>query len=93
MKKFRAKNCMGALLSLGLAFSVQAGEGSGPEESTPEKIQNTLDTMTLVPMTTQNCYSARNCKGKVLSHRDAHNCKVKSKGKSWRSSSGRCYNL
>ncbi|MGW1197285.1 hypothetical protein ACWD4B_15830 [Streptomyces sp. NPDC002536] len=41
-----------------------------------------------------NCYSARGCTGRVLSHRDAHNCKVKSHGKSWRSGrTGTCYNL
>lgn len=33
----------------------------------------------------RHVYSAKNCTGKVLSHRDAHNCKVKDKGKSWRS--------
>jgi len=39
------------------------------------------------------CYSARNCQGNVLNHRDAHNCK-NSGGKSWRSPvDGTCYNL
>lgn len=39
------------------------------------------------------CYSGRNCTGKVLNHRDAHNCK-RSGGKSWRSPiDGTCYNL
>ncbi len=28
------------------------------------------------------CYSARGCSGKVLSNRDPHNCRVKSRGKS-----------
>ena len=28
------------------------------------------------------CYSAKNCGGKVLSNRDGHNCKTKSRGKS-----------
>lgn len=40
----------------------------------------------------QSCYSARDCEGKVLNHRDAHNCK-RSGGKSWRSPYGTCYNL
>lgn len=31
----------------------------------------------------QECCSAKDCGGKVLSNRDAHNCKDKSKGKSW----------
>lgn len=40
------------------------------------------------------CYSGRNCTGKVLSSRDAHNCRDKSNGKSWRSPlDGTCYNL
>lgn len=39
-----------------------------------------------------DCYSARNCGGKVLNHKDAHNCK-NSGGKSWRSPGGTCYNL
>lgn len=39
----------------------------------------------------QTCYSAQGCTGKVLSNRDRHNCKTKSRGKSWRSSDGTCY--
>jgi hypothetical protein len=31
----------------------------------------------------QQCCSAKKCGGKVLSNRDAHNCKDTSKGKSW----------
>jgi hypothetical protein len=31
----------------------------------------------------QQCCSAAQCSGKVLSNRDRHNCKVKSHGKSW----------
>jgi hypothetical protein len=41
----------------------------------------------------QTCYSGRNCSGKVLSHRDQHNCRVKSRGHSWRSNAGACVNL
>jgi len=42
----------------------------------------------------QECYSARKCRGKVLSNRDQHNCKVKSRGKSWRASANSsCINL
>jgi hypothetical protein len=41
----------------------------------------------------QTCYSARGCTGKVLSHRDRHNCKVKSHGKSWEDQFGTCFNL
>ena len=39
----------------------------------------------------QKCWSAKNCSGKVLSNRDCHNCKVKSKGKSWSNAAGTCY--
>gem|GEM_PF-4672891 len=41
----------------------------------------------------QQCCSAKNCTGKVLSNRDAHNCKVKSTGKSWTPGDGTCTNL
>ena len=33
--------------------------------------------------TKRQCCSAKDCGGKVLSNRDAHNCKDKSEGKSW----------
>ena len=36
-----------------------------------------------VNATVQQCCSAAKCGGDVLSNRDAHNCKVKSSGKSW----------
>ena len=29
-----------------------------------------------------DCYSSKDCGGKILSHRDPHNCRVKSHGKS-----------
>jgi hypothetical protein len=41
----------------------------------------------------QQCCSARGCTGKVLSNRDAHNCKVKSRGKSWHDAASNCQNL
>ena len=42
----------------------------------------------------QQCCSARSCTGKVLSNRDKHNCKDKSKGKSWHAAnSNTCINL
>lgn len=44
------------------------------------------------PEVAGDCYSARNCKGKILNHRDAHNCKLS--GGSWRSAqTDQCYNL
>jgi hypothetical protein len=40
------------------------------------------------------CYADSECEGKVLSNRDMHNCRVKSRGKSWRPySGGDCYRL
>lgn len=41
---------------------------------------------------TQTCWSARSCTGKVLNHKDRHNCK-NSGGKSWSDYQGTCYNL
>ncbi|RLM17582.1 hypothetical protein BIY29_19085 [Brenneria alni] len=39
------------------------------------------------------CWSAKNCTGKILNNKDAHNCKL-SGGKSWRSkTTGQCSNL
>lgn len=39
------------------------------------------------------CWSAKNCSGKILNNKDAHNCKL-SGGKSWRSkTTGQCTNL
>jgi hypothetical protein len=41
-----------------------------------------------------DCFSGRGCEGKVLSHRDPHNCKVKSRGKScWNKVTKQCFNL
>ena len=40
----------------------------------------------------QQCCSGAGCTGKVLSHRDLHNCKTKSTGKSWTEGKGICNN-
>jgi len=40
----------------------------------------------------QQCCSAKNCTGKVLSNRDQHNCKNNG-GKSWTPGNGNCTNL
>lgn len=37
----------------------------------------------------QTCWSARKCTGKVLNHKDRHNCK-NSGGKSWSDHTGNC---
>lgn len=57
-----------------------------------------LSSCLLLPLTASaaagTCYSAKKCTGRILSHRDAHNCKVKDHGKSWRSDlTGKCTNL
>lgn len=41
----------------------------------------------------QVCCSARACSGRILSRRDRHNCRVKSRGKSWHAANGACVNL
>jgi hypothetical protein len=45
------------------------------------------------PANKQICCSARACTGRILSNRDRHNCKVKSRGKSWHARNGACTNL
>ena len=61
-----------------------------------ETKQNEGSLHTLVPCDTaagvQQCCSASKCTGKVLSNRDKHNCKVKSKGTSWHNAAGVCTN-
>lgn len=42
---------------------------------------------TAVAMAKPNCYSARNCGGKIINHKDQTNCK-NSGGKSWRAAPG-----
>jgi len=44
----------------------------------------------LSPDAAGTCYSGKGCTGKVLNHRDRHNCK-QSGGKSWRGPDGKCY--
>ncbi|NDL56015.1 hypothetical protein [Phytoactinopolyspora mesophila] len=44
------------------------------------------------PQVAGECWSGRNCTGKKLNNKDAHNCK-NSGGKSWRSPDGTCHNL
>jgi hypothetical protein len=46
-----------------------------------------LGTSTAIALAKPNCYSARHCGGKIISHRDQHNCK-NTGGKSWRPAPG-----
>ncbi|MFA0307657.1 hypothetical protein AB4543_17390 [Vibrio splendidus] len=55
--------------------------------------ENEISYQDVVNGKTQTCWSAKKCTGKVLSHRDKHNCKVKSHGKSWTSPQGKCSNI
>ncbi|MDO8343292.1 MAG: hypothetical protein Q7T48_08855 [Cellvibrio sp.] len=40
----------------------------------------------------QDCWSAKYCKGKILNHKDLHNCK-NSGGKSWTDNFGKCASI
>ena len=86
------KNAMIFLASLMLLATPALANGSG-EESSSSSSQDSLIEFAQGPTQKQQCWSAKNCTGKVLSNRDAHNCKVKSKGKSWESEFGKCTNL
>jgi hypothetical protein len=73
-----------------------AFHGRGLEKNGPSSILLVKDCDTLEEK--QQCCSAKNCGGKVLSNRDAHNCKDISEGKSWHPASkngdpARCTNL
>jgi len=57
------------LLRDGMTFDIAGAEAPNVECNTS--------------MSVQQCCSAAGCTGKVLSNRDAHNCKDKSSGKSW----------
>jgi hypothetical protein len=65
-----------------------------PEQSPPVPHKAPARSAPGVQSSAKNkCYSARDCSGKVLNNRDAHNCKL-SGGKSWRSGvTGTCTNL
>ena len=75
-----------------LANADQAQERND-ETGTPYQTMQSSQNTEPAPDVTQNCYSARNCTGRVLSHRDRHNCKVKSRGHSWRDTQGQCFNI
>lgn len=48
----------------------------------------------ILPQATYDCFTARNCSGRIRSHRDPHNCKTKTRGKSVRNNlTGTCTNL
>ncbi len=66
--------------SSGDAPAAVAGKQDGASHKDTEQAANAECD---VNATVQQCCSAAKCQGKVLSNRDAHNCKDKSKGKSW----------
>ncbi|MGE4449491.1 MAG: hypothetical protein AB7E15_14460 [Azospira sp.] len=91
-----------AMLSLltALAFPAFAADApaKGKEASPPQQTSaGQSDAAKEMPAATdaaasQTCWSARKCSGKVLNHKDRHNCK-NSGGKSWSDRNGTCYNL
>lgn len=46
-----------------------------------------IGSTTAMALSKPNCYSARHCGGKIINHKDQHNCK-NSGGKSWRPAPG-----
>jgi len=86
------KNAMIVFASLMFLASPAFANGDD-EDSTSVSSEDGTVTQSEAPTQRQQCWSAKNCTGKVLSNRDAHNCKVKSKGKSWESKFGVCTNL
>ncbi len=56
-----------------------------PKQSEPihiNQVYTNSQKQTGITVSAPNCYSARKCGGKVLNHKDQHNCK-NSGGKSW----------
>lgn len=86
------KNAMIVFASLMFLASPAFANG-GDEETTSSSSEDSLIEEVQGATQKQKCWSAKKCTGKVLSNRDAHNCKVKSKGKSWESKFGVCTNL
>ncbi|HAI28262.1 MAG: hypothetical protein CMO07_02075 [Thalassospira sp.] len=86
------KNAMIVFASLMFMASPAFANG-GDEESASSSSEDSLIEQVQGATQKQKCWSAKNCTGKVLSNRDAHNCKDKSKGKSWESKFGVCTNL
>jgi hypothetical protein len=89
------KNCISLISFLVLFCALNnsyAAENSAPQKEEGQSVngeQKASDDAAVA----QKCWSAKNCTGKVLSNRDAHNCKVKSRGKSWSNAQGVCTNL
>ena len=73
----------------------QAAESSEKVADTPSNPQEGLGALggsqaSEAAATSQTCFSAKKCEGKILNHKDKHNCK-KSTGKSWMDYKGHCY--
>lgn len=87
------------ILGIGLIFSCSlfAAENNSSEIKMREKPEENIKLneekgAAQEEAVSQTCYSARKCGGKVLNHKDRHNCK-NSGGKSWEDRNGTCYNL
>lgn len=68
-----------------LTYSIPTNEVDGLTTAETLPLANEAEGLTLVeasPLAKENCKGdGKHCGGKKLSNRDAHNCKVKSKGK------------
>lgn len=88
MKRLIMIVLMSALFLPACATNNQSKEPEATTMSTPTEETIKGDEATV----SQTCWSARGCSGKVLNHKDRHNCK-NSGGKSWSDYTGTCYNL
>jgi len=80
----------GASESTAEAGTTMEQTGEGEAGAAPEGVL--VGGCVTKPAGRQTCYKGTGCKGKILSNRDKHNCKVKSGGKSWCSHDGICSN-
>ncbi|WP_213716992.1 hypothetical protein [Cedecea lapagei] len=85
-----------AVLCQGMAMAdtQKPATGALPANEKPPLVQPADEHKTSEANANRNeCWSAKNCTGKILNNKDAHNCK-NSGGKSWRSkTTGQCTNL
>ncbi|NMG20314.1 hypothetical protein [Brasilonema bromeliae] len=95
------------IVLMGLALTLLVGSFTAPAFAQETLAQKDAPTTAPIPVTQpvfdpppppdptdkNECWSGRNCEGRILNNRDAHNCK-NSGGKSWRSRlTGDCTNL
>ncbi|MBN3004200.1 hypothetical protein JW897_10685 [Chromobacterium alkanivorans] len=85
-----------SLVSASPAGSSNTQEVASATQQASNNASNTVDALVnqIQPRKPGQCFSAKNCTGKVIgNHQHAHNCK-NAGGKSWRSGvTGQCSNL